>query len=312
MPIRPAPPLPRWLADMLPVERVTLELADGPMAGRSMHVINEGDRDAPTVVMLHGNPTWSFLWRKVIAALPGYRCVAPDLLGFGLSSRLRSAVDHTIRNHADALIALAEELVPGPFVVVGQDWGGPLAVQLARALSDRVRGVVLANTSVFAPDRPRSTTFHTFSRVPIVSDFVFRGLGFPQNLMWSVQGKRRSIRGRVGKAYRWPLRRPSDRVGPLALARMVPGNAEHPSMPALREGAEWMRGFEGPTALVWGSKDPILGRALRRHERELPRAEVTVTDAGHFLQEEVPEAIANAIRSVDARAEDDAPRDAEQ
>lgn len=287
---------------MLPFERCTFELTEGPLAGRSMHLIDEGPKDAPAVVMVHGNPAWSFLWRKVVAELPGFRCIAPDLLGFGLSSRLRSAVDHTIGNHASTLVALVEALVPGPFIVVGQDWGGPLAVQLCRALPDRVAGVVLANTSVFVPERPRGTTFHAFSRLPVVSDFVFRGLGFPQNILWSVQGNRRSIRGRVAKAYKWPLRRPSDRVGPLALARMVPDGAEHPSVGPLREGAEWMSSFEGPTALVWGSRDPILGRALRRHERELPRAEVTVTDAGHFLQEEVPGAIAAAIKSTHARA----------
>lgn len=287
---------------MLPFERCTFELTEGPLAGRSMHLIDEGPKDAPAVVMVHGNPAWSFLWRKVVAELPGFRCIAPDLLGFGLSSRLRSAVDHTIGNHASTLVALVEALVPGPFIVVGQDWGGPLAVQLCRALPDRVAGVVLANTSVFVPERPRGTTFHAFSRLPVVSDFVFRGLGFPQNILWSVQGNRRSIRGRVAKAYKWPLRRPSARVGPLALARMVPDGAEHPSVGPLREGAEWMSSFEGPTALVWGARDPILGRALRRHERELPRAEVTVTDAGHFLQEEVPGAIAAAIKSTHARA----------
>lgn len=289
---------------MLPVQRCTFELEEGPYARRGMHVIDEGPRDAPAVIFVHGNPTWSFLWRKVIAALPEFRCVAPDLLGFGLSARLRSAVDHTIVNHAETLVALTKGLVPGPFIVVGQDWGGPLAVQLARALPDRVRGLVLGNTSVFVPQRPRGSSFHAFARLPLMSDLVFRGLGFPQNAMWAVQGDRRSIRGRVAKAYRWPLRRPADRVGPLALARMVPNGPEHPSMLALREGGAWLSEFEGPTGLVWGSQDPILGRALRRHERELPRAELTVTDAGHFLQEEVPEAIAAAIKSVHARAGD--------
>lgn len=295
--------MPRWLADQLPVGRGAYELEDGPFAGRTMHFLDEGDRDAPTVVLVHGNPTWSFLWRKVIAALPGFRCVAPDLLGFGFSSRLRSAVDHTITGHAEALVALVRAAVPGPFIVVGQDWGGPLAVQIARRLSSQVRGLVLANTAVFVPERPRGTTFHAFSRLPVVSDFVFRGLGFPQNVMWAAQGNRRSIRGAVSRAYRWPLRRPSDRVGPLALARMVPDGPEHASIQPLREGAQWLSAYEGPTALVWGTRDPILGRALRRHERELPRAEVTVTEAGHFLQEEVPDALANAIRSVHARAE---------
>ncbi|MBV1860391.1 MAG: alpha/beta fold hydrolase [Nannocystaceae bacterium] len=287
---------------MLPVQRCTFEFEEGPYAGRAMHLIDEGPAEAPTVVFVHGNPTWSFLWRKVIAALPGFRSVAPDLLGFGLSAQLRSAVDHTIDNHTNTLVAMTNALVPGPFIVVGQDWGGPLAVQLARALPGRVRGIVLANTAVFVPDRPRGTSFHTFARLPLVSDLAFRGLGFPQNMMWAVQGDRRSIRGRVAKAYRWPLRRPADRVGPLALARMVPERPDHPSMAALREGSAWLSDFKGPTGLVWGSRDPILGRALRRHERELPRAELTVTDAGHFLQEEVPEAIAAAIKSVHARA----------
>ncbi len=288
---------------MLPVQRCTFELEEGPYARRGMHVIDEGPADAPAVIFVHGNPTWSFLWRKVIAALPDFRCVAPDLLGFGFSDRLRSAVDHTIANHTETLVAMTNALVPGPFIVVGQDWGGPLAVQLARALPERVRGIVLANTSVFVPSHPRGTSFHAFARLPLVSDLAFRGLGFPQNAMWAVQGDRRSIRGRVAKAYRWPLRRPADRVGPLALARMVPDRPEHPSMLALREGGAWLSEFEGPTALVWGSRDPILGRALRRHERELPRAELTVTEAGHFLQEEVPEAIAAAIKSVHARAQ---------
>ena len=288
---------------MLPVQRCTFELEEGPYARRGMHVIDEGPRDAPAVVFVHGNPTWSFLWRNVIAALPNFRCIAPDLLGFGLSDRLRSAVDHTVANHTGTLVAVTNALVPGPFIVVGQDWGGPLAVQLARALPDRVLGIVLGNTSVFVPARPRGTTFHAFARLPLLSDLAFRGMGFPQNMMWAVQGDKRSIRGRVAKAYRWPLRRPADRVGPLALARMVPDGPEHASVVPLREGEAWLKSFEGPTGLVWGSADPILGRALQRHERELPRAETTVTDAGHFLQEEVPEAIAAAIKSVHARAQ---------
>ncbi len=267
-----------------------------------MHFLDEGDRKAPTVVLVHGNPTWSFLWRRVIAALPGFRCIAPDLLGFGCSSRLRSAVDHTVEAHTEALVELIEALNPGPFVLVGQDWGGPLAVQLGHALHPRVRGLVLANTSVFVPERPRGTSFHRFARLPLVSDLVFRGLGFPQNLLWSVQGDRSSIRGKISRAYRWPLRRTRDRVGPLALARMVPDDPEHPSVAPLRTGAAWARAFEGPVSLVWGTQDPILGRALGRHQRALPQAEITITDAGHFLQEEVPGAVAAAIEDVAARA----------
>jgi cis-3-alkyl-4-acyloxetan-2-one decarboxylase len=79
---------------------------------------------------------------------------------------------------------------------------------------------------------------------------------------------------------------------------MVPDGPDHPSVPALRRGEAWVRSFTGPIALVWGTADPIMGRALRRHERELPQAAVTRTRAGHFLQEEVPEELAAAVESV--------------
>jgi haloalkane dehalogenase len=132
---------------------------------------------------------------------------------------------------------------------------------------------------------------------------VFRGLGFPQNGLHRVQGDKSSIRGEVAMAYRWPLRTWSDRVAPLALARMVPNRPDHPSMEALRQGEAWTQSFPGPVALVWGMKDPILGRALRRHERAFPQAPVTRTGAGHFLQEEVPEDLAAAVEDVARRME---------
>ena len=266
-------------------------------AGR-LHFIDTGPRDAPVVLMVHGNPTWSFLWRKVIAALPDVRCVAPDLLGFGLSSKPRRLEDHTVDMHVDALVELVCALDLKRFVIVGQDWGGPLGCAVGEQLRERVAGIVLGNTSVLVPASPRGTFFHRFARTPVIADLVFRGLGFPQNVLWSSQGDRSSIRGDVAKAYRWPLRRFRDRAGPLALARMVPDAPDHPSIPALQRMETWVRSYEGPMALVWGRRDPILGRALAKHEKAFPHANVTRTEAGHFLQEEVPDAIADAIRAV--------------
>jgi len=113
-----------------------------------------------------------------------------------------------------------------------------------------------------------------------------------------VQADRRSISGEVARAYRWPLRTPRDRAAPLGLARMVPDSPTHPSVPGLREVDAWLRAFPGPMELIWGRKDPLLGGVLRRHVEALPRARVTETDAGHFLQEEVPEIIARSIRRL--------------
>jgi pimeloyl-ACP methyl ester carboxylesterase len=190
-------------------------------------------------------------------------------------------------------------------VLVGQDWGGALAAALGARVPERVAGVVLANTSVLLPSRPRGTWFHRLARVPGISELLFRGLGLPQAALWVAQGDRGSIRGDVARAYRWPLRRLADNAAPLALARMVPGGPGHPSVPALRRGEAWIRGFNdqgGPIALVWGERDPILGKALARHAEAFPRATVTRTQAGHFLQEEVPEALAAAIVDVARRA----------
>lgn len=296
-----APALPGWLAELLPLSRREVALP----SGERIHCIDHGPRDAPVVLMIHGNPTWSFLWRRVIAALPEFRCVAPDLLGFGLSSRL-TLEEHAVARHADALAAFVEAMGLKRVILVGQDWGGPLVVTLGARLPERVAGVVLGNTSVLVPERPRGTLFHRFARLPVISDVVFRGLGFPLNVLWAAQGDRGSIRGAVARAYRWPLRSLADRAGPLALARMVPSGPEHPSVPELRRGEAWIRGFfaaGGPLALVWGERDPILGRALARHERAFPGAPVTRTQAGHFLQEEVPEALAGAVRDVAGRAD---------
>lgn len=140
--------------------------------------------------------------------------------------------------------------------------------------------------------------FHRFSNLPFISDFVFRLLGFPQNVLHKMQGDPSSIQGKVARAYRYPLHHISDRIAPLALARMVPSSLTHPSVRELKVCEEFIRTFHGPSAIVWGEKDPILGRALRRMIELMPEAPVQRTKAGHFIQEEEPDAIAQAIREV--------------
>lgn len=297
-----APPLPEFLTDQLPFDRGAYRLEAGADAGRRLHFIDHGPRDGRPVLMLHGNPTWSFLWRKVIAVLPEFRCVAPDLLGLGLSYKPRRLADHTVDRHCDAIAALVEALDLRGAILAVQDWGGPIGAGTGARLPDRFAGAVVANTSVLLPDKPRGTAFHRFARRPLVSDFAFRVLGFPLGVLHRTQGDPASMRGAVARAYRWPLRRIRDRAAPLALARMVPDRPDHPSVPALRRGEAWVRGQRGPIALVWGTRDPILGRALKWHEQAFPDAPVTRTEAGHFLQEEVPGELAAAVRWVAERA----------
>ena len=302
MPLALPPELPSFVSGELPFERQAYQLETGLDRGKVLHFIDHGNPDGQPVILQHGNPTWCFLWRKVIARLDPerFRCLAPDLLGFGLSGSLRRVSDHTLARHLQAMREWAEtrELTRGA-ILVGQDWGGPLVLGMGMS-APRVSGIVLANTAVLVPERPLGTSFHKFARMPVVSDIAFRLGGFPQNILARVQGDPSSIAGQVARAYRWPLRL-GRRSGPLGLARMVPSSVDHPSVPPLREIEAWTRAFDGPMALVWGELDPILGRALRRHVEAFPQATVTRTQAGHFLQEEVPDELARAIEDVAGR-----------
>jgi len=296
-----APPLPEWLASMFPAG-VQRRMVD--VGGLRMHVAEWGT--GLPVVMLHGNPSWGFLWRKVVGELVNarLRLIVPDLVGLGLSDKPRAASAHTLANHGRWFATLLDRLGVDELVFVGQDWGGPVGLWALAERIERLRGLVLLNT-VVGPPKPgfRPTAFHRFARLPLVADAVFRLGGFPQNAMTLTQGDRGSIRGAIARGYRWPLRRLRDRTAPLAMARMVPDSLAHPSIEALERCQTVIERFRGPTAIVWGDRDPMLGRVRSHLERLLPQAAVTRTRAGHFLQEEVPREIAAAIAEVAARAE---------
>jgi pimeloyl-ACP methyl ester carboxylesterase len=297
--------LPDWIEAQLPSGARHHELDVG---GERMHAMEWGPADGRAIVMVHGNPTWGFLWRRVVAELqsrpgPSLRLIAPDLIGLGLSSKPAMAA-HTLVHHGAWLGALIDQLAPGPVVVVAQDWGGPIGLHAMHARAARLRGLVLGNTAVGPPaEHFKASAFHRLAQTPIVSDLVFRGLGFPLGFLHQTQGDRSSIRGDVARAYRWPLRKLAARAAPLALARMVPDSLHHPSIAALRDCEQLYRGVRAPVALVWGTKDPILGRVINHAARLRPDAIVTRTAAGHFLQEEVPDAIADAVLDVAGRAD---------
>jgi len=238
----------------------------------------------------------------VIHALPQVRCIAPDLIGLGLSSKPSQAQWHTVKQHAESLIQLLDVLKVSRCVLVAQDWGGPFAMALAAQWSGTVDGVVLGNTAITPMTRKSSTVFHRFARIPLLSDLVFRGLSFPQTMMHRAQGDRRSIAGDVARAYRYPMESFQERIAPLALARLVPDGPAHPTTAALIPGYDWARAFNGPAELIWGMRDPILRRALRKTTEVFRQVEVTKTDAGHFLQEEVPQSFSDAITRLTSRA----------
>jgi haloalkane dehalogenase len=277
---------------MVPFRRYLVE------AGGHRHHVMEVGEGRP-VLCVHGNPSWGFLYRKVALALTGHpvRVIMPDLIGLGFSDRPTEV--HTLDNHIAWFGELIDALDLHDVILVVQDWGGAIGVGAMVTRAERLSGLVVLNTALSEPKPDfKSTAFHRFGRLPIVSDLAYRLLGFPQVSLGLAQGDRSSIRGEVARAYRYPLRDRRHNQAPLALTRMVPDSMDHPSIAVLRHVGEFVRSYEGPAEIVWGDRDPVLGRARNHIARMLPRAKVTRTEGGHFLQEEVPAEIAGAILRV--------------
>lgn len=252
------------------------------------------------VLMFHGNPTWGFLYRKVAAELrdESLRLIVPDLMGLGFSDRV-PAGRFTLLDHIGWMSELIERLELERAIVVVQDWGGPIGIGAVSQSQIELEGLVVMNTSI-GPPKPgfRPTTFHRVFGNRLVGG-VARWLGLVERNMARAQGDPNSISGEVRDAYLYPL----DRGGNDAVidfVAMVPDSMDHASVEPLREVGDFVSSYRGPAAIVWGRRDPVLGRLLGRVSRALPQATVTSTDAGHFLQEEVPAEIAAAIRRVAA------------
>lgn len=275
---------------MVPFRRYVIE------AGGYRHHVMESGEGSP-VLCVHGNPTWGFLYRKVAKELAGHplRIIMPDLIGLGFSDK-PGASAHTLDRHIAWFGALVDELSLAEVILVVQDWGGPIGVGAMTDRADGLRGLVALNTVLSEPRAGfKATAFHRFGRLPVFSDVAYRILGFPHVALGSAQGDRSSISGAVSRAYRYPLRNRLHNHAPLALTRMVPDSMNHPSVPTLRRIGDFVRSFDGPAEIVWGDRDPVLGRVRNHISRMLPQAPVVQTQAGHFLQEEVPELIAAAV-----------------
>lgn len=257
-------------------------------AGR-MHFIDEGT--GPAVLLCHGNPTWSFLYRGIVSRLRGeFRCVAADLHGFGLSER-PAGYRYTAAEHVRTLGELVDHLELEDFVVMGQDWGGPTGLGVATERAERVRGVVLANTW-FWPATPYFRAFsHVASSPPLRWAIRERNL-FVEGFV--PRGMARELSAAEMEHYRAVQPSPAARAGVAAFPREIRAS---PLLATLAQTVPQRLGAK-PALIVWGMKDAAfrasdLARARAAFSdvvvRELP-------DAGHFVQEDAPHELADAIR----------------
>ncbi|HVL47477.1 MAG TPA: alpha/beta fold hydrolase [Candidatus Thermoplasmatota archaeon] len=279
----------------MPFRRTSVE-ADGVR----LNVVDDGPRDAPTLLALHGNPTWSFLWRKLIARglAEGYRVVAPDLAGFGLSDKPRDPRYYGLARHVANVRRVVESLDVRRATLVLHDWGGPVGMGLAVAAPERVERLVIANTLAFAPKSERSlSAWHAF--------FASRpgaALGRRFNLVARTAfafGARRRLDPDVLEAYLAPLRDPGARLAASRFVQMVPDGPSHPEASTLAGyEADYPKLASKPVLVLWADRDPVMpARLAERWRRDFPNAVVRHVSrtAGHFWQEDDPAPFHDAI-----------------
>jgi haloalkane dehalogenase len=260
--------------------------------------------------MLHGNPTSGFLYRKVVDHLPldRVRVIMPTLVGLGFSSKVPVSM-HTAANHNRWINAALRQLRLEQVIYVGQDWGGPIGIGALALSPGMVKGIVIMNTAIRVTEVKTSfSKIHDLMKTPIVGEFlgnvrnlIFRGLHRPQH-------DPASMPQTVKDLYARPVRESGNHKAPLAMMRMVPDGPDHPSTAVMRELVPFVRGLDVPVEIVWGINDPILGGAVPAMLENFPKARVTETPAGHFLQEEIPEVIAAAVLRVLGEAGQGGPR----
>ena len=257
--------------------------------GLRMHYVDEGPRDADPVLLLHGEPTWSFLYRKVIAALlaEDKRCVAPDYFGFGRSDKPTDRGFYTYDLHCASIAALAERLGLERLTVVMQDWGGPIGMRLAVEHPERVARLVVLNTGIFS-GRPPSETWLQFRDFMRRVDLEIR----PGQLVNLTCGN--SLSDDVVAGYDAPHPVPDSRVGVRMFPELVPTEPDHPAAAKMLEVRDGISRWDRPALVLFSDSDPIFTpRAAERMAERIPGAGPAefVRGAGHFLQEQKGEEI---------------------
>jgi haloalkane dehalogenase len=289
-------PLPIYASNMVDSNYKSYFIEVEP--GLKVHVIEVGE--GFPVFLMHGNPTSGFLYRKVVEKLPlnKVRVIMPTSLGLGFSSKI-PASEHTAENHIYWINKVLKELKLKELVYAGQDWGGPIGMGALSLSPELLKGAVLLNTGFNAPKANADLSpAHAIVKTPVIGELLLEVIFSIFERLKSVQGNPDSWTSEVAELYGRPVYESGNSKAPLAMMRMVPDGPNHPSAPSMRQIEEYVNTLVIPAEIVWGENDPILGRALPMMQQNFPNARLTKTTAGHFLQEEVPNEIAEALIRV--------------
>ncbi|HEY8741073.1 MAG TPA: haloalkane dehalogenase [Candidatus Dormibacteraeota bacterium] len=259
-----------------------------------MHYLEEGDPRGEPVLLLHGEPTWSFLYRKMIPPLAdaGYRVVAPDYFGFGRSDKPQDMAWYTYDNHVESIKRLVDELDLADITVVVQDWGGPIGLRVATEMDDLFSRLVILNTGILSGESKMSDAWWKFH------DFVDKvkpdvPVGMLVKGACLVEPSAEVLAG-----YEAPFPVPESKWGVSAFPMIVPTSTDAPGAAEAMETAKRLKDWKKPALVAFSDSDPIFNvKTGERFVERIPGAGpmVTIAGASHFLQEDQGEVIAGHI-----------------
>ena len=271
------------------------DVPDGDGDTLRMAWVEDGPADGPVVVLLHGEPSWSFLYRTMVPVLSaaGLRVLAPDLVGFGRSDKPVEIADHSYARHVEWVRALLFDVLDLRGVtLVGQDWGGLIGLRLVAEHPERFAGMVAANTGLPTGDVDMPEVWWQFRRAVEKSPTL--------DVARLVQsGCRTRFTPEVRAAYDAPFPDESYKAGPRAMPLLVPTRPDDPATTANRAAWDVLRGLDLPFLCAFSDGDPITAAMEPVLRAEMPgaagREHPTITGAGHFLQEDGGPELAAAV-----------------
>jgi haloalkane dehalogenase len=259
-----------------------------------MAYVETGPADGPVALLLHGEPSWSFLYRKVmpVLAAAGIRAIAPDLIGFGRSDK-PPASTHTYAAHVEWVRTLAfDALDLHDVTVVGQDWGGLIGLRLAAEHPSRVARIVAANTGLPTGEHGMPAVWWQFRRAVETAETLDIGR-FVQ------AGCRTKLTDEVREAYDAPFPTEEHKVGPRVMPGLVPVSLEDPASPANLAAWQTLHQWDKPFLCAFSDGDPITGSLAPILRAQIPGAAAlehpTIEGAGHFLQEDAGDRLGEEI-----------------
>ncbi len=274
-------------------EEATQGLPDFPFESRYVEVdglrlayLDEGE--GRPVVFFHGEPTWSFLWRKVIPPVrdAGFRCIAPDYAGFGRSDKPTDVGWYSYDRHVELMAALLEELDVRDATAVVHDWGGPIGLRLFVEQAERFSSLVISDTGPFTGHQKMSDVWFKFR------DFVANAEELPVGFLVQA-GCKRDPSEEVIAAYEAPFPTPESKAGARAFPALIPTEPDAPGAAEGRAVAEALREHDRPTLVLWADGDMALPLARGEEVSSslgYPPPRV-IENAGHFLHEDAGEEI---------------------